>query len=57
MFGPHIWDAWTVPGLNVLGTGCVAKGKTATIMGLNDDSNPRQQPVAGPLDTPPSEHV
>ncbi|KAE8764842.1 SulP family inorganic anion transporter [Georgenia thermotolerans] len=45
----HIWDASTVATLDAITTKYAAKGKTATIVGLNEDSAERHGRLAGHL--------
>ncbi|GAA4426760.1 SulP family inorganic anion transporter [Georgenia halophila] len=45
----HIWDASTVATLDAITTKYAAKGKTATIVGLNDSSAERHGRLAGHL--------
>ncbi|MDQ2757596.1 MAG: SulP family inorganic anion transporter [Actinomycetota bacterium] len=45
----HIWDASTVAALDAIQTRYAAKGKTATIVGLNDNSRLRHEALAGQL--------
>ena len=45
----HIWDASTVATLDAIQMRYVAKGKTATIIGLNDASAARHERLAGHL--------
>lgn len=45
----HIWDASTVATLDAIETKYAAKGKTVTIMGLNDASAERHERLAGHL--------
>ncbi|MEO7420869.1 MAG: SulP family inorganic anion transporter [Ornithinibacter sp.] len=47
MSGSHIWDASTVATLDAITTKYAAKGKTATIVGLNDESQERHDRLAG----------
>ncbi len=49
MSGSHIWDASTVATLDAITTKYQAKGKTATIIGLNDSSAERHQRLSGHL--------
>ena len=49
MSGSHIWDASTVATLDAITTKYAAKGKTATIVGLNDASQERHDRLAGHL--------
>jgi SulP family sulfate permease len=49
MAGAHIWDASTVATLDAITTKYAAKGKTATIINLNDDSARRHELLAGRL--------
>ena len=45
----HIWDASTVATLDAITTKYAAKGKTVTIIGLNDASQERHERLAGHL--------
>ena len=45
----HIWDASTVASLDAVTTKYEAKGKTVTIIGMNDDSAARHERLAGNL--------
>jgi sulfate permease, SulP family len=45
----HIWDASTVATLDAITTKYAAKGKTATIIGLNESSAERHERLAGHL--------
>jgi SulP family sulfate permease len=45
----HIWDASTVATLDAVTTKYAAKGKTVTIVGMNDDSAARHERLAGNL--------
>ena len=45
----HIWDASTVATLDAIVTKYAAKGKTATIVGMNEASAERHQRLAGHL--------
>ncbi len=47
--GSHIWDASTVATLDAITTKYAAKGKTVTIVGLNDASQERHDRLAGHL--------
>ncbi|MEE6273725.1 SulP family inorganic anion transporter [Georgenia sp. MJ206] len=49
MSGSHIWDASTVATLDAIVTKYAAKGKTATIVGMNEASAERHQRLAGHL--------
>ncbi|MGB7819970.1 MAG: SulP family inorganic anion transporter [Ornithinibacter sp.] len=49
MSGSHIWDASTVATLDAITTKYAAKGKTVTIVGLNDSSQARHDLLAGHL--------
>lgn len=49
MSGSHIWDASSVATLDAITTKYEAKGKTATIIGLNDSSAERHQRLSGHL--------
>ncbi|WP_242504240.1 SulP family inorganic anion transporter [Promicromonospora panici] len=49
MTNAHIWDASTVATLDAITTKYVAKGKTVTIIGMNDDSAARHERLAGNL--------
>lgn len=51
MSGSHIWDASTVATLDAITTKYAARGKTATITGLNDASRERHDRLSGHLDT------
>ncbi|MFW0785184.1 SulP family inorganic anion transporter [Gordonia sp. CPCC 206044] len=50
MSGSHIWDASTVATLDAITTKYKEKGKSATIIGLNDNSAERHQRLSGHLD-------
>lgn len=45
----HVWDASTVAALDAVTTRYAAKGKTVTIVGMNDDSAARHERLAGNL--------
>ncbi len=45
----HVWDASTVAALDAIQQRYAAKGKTATIVGLNDNSRARHEALAGQL--------
>lgn len=45
----HIWDASTVATLDAITTKYAAKGKTATIVGMNDNSAQRHRRLSGRL--------
>ncbi len=45
----HIWDASTVAALDAIVTKYAAKGKSATIIGLNPDSAERLERLSGHL--------
>jgi SulP family sulfate permease len=45
----HIWDASTVASLDAVATKYEARGKTVTIVGMNDDSAARHGRLAGKL--------
>ena len=45
----HIWDASTVASLDAVTTKYRARGKTVTIVGMNDDSAARHERLAGNL--------
>ncbi|MHA3948231.1 SulP family inorganic anion transporter [Cellulomonas bogoriensis] len=47
--GAHIWDASTVATLDAITTRYAAKGKTVTILNLDDDSARRHELLAGQL--------
>jgi SulP family sulfate permease len=49
MSGAHIWDASTVATLDAITTKYAAKGKTATIVGMNDNSAERHRRLSGRL--------
>ncbi|MCX2965984.1 SulP family inorganic anion transporter [Gordonia sp. Z-3] len=49
MSDSHIWDASTVATLDAITTKYAAKGKTATIVGLNDSSAQRHERLSGHL--------
>ncbi|MGZ8177966.1 SulP family inorganic anion transporter [Williamsia sp. SKLECPSW1] len=49
MTDAHIWDASTVAALDAITGKYAAKGKTATIIGLNDDSANRHERLSGRL--------
>ena len=49
MSGAHIWDASTVATLDAITTKYAAKGKTATIVGMNDNSAQRHRRLSGRL--------
>ena len=49
MSGSHIWDVTTVATLDAITTKYAAKGKTATIIGMNDASARRHEHLAGHL--------
>jgi MFS superfamily sulfate permease-like transporter len=49
MTNAHIWDASTVATPDAVTTKYAAKGKTVTIIGMNDDSAARHQRLAGNL--------
>ena len=49
MSGSHIWDVSTVATLDAITTKYAAKGKTATIIGMNDASARRHEHLAGHL--------
>ncbi|WP_454853644.1 SulP family inorganic anion transporter [Promicromonospora soli] len=49
MTNAHIWDASTVATLDAIVTKYAAKGKTVTIIGMNDDSAARHERLAGNL--------
>ncbi|WP_124710368.1 SulP family inorganic anion transporter [Gordonia insulae] len=49
MSASHIWDASTVATLDAITTKYAAKGKTATIVGLDDNSAERHQRLSGHL--------
>ncbi|MBN0973135.1 SulP family inorganic anion transporter [Gordonia hongkongensis] len=49
MSGAHIWDASTVATLDAVTTKYAAKGKTATIVGLDDHSAERHRRLSGQL--------
>ncbi|WP_373691993.1 SulP family inorganic anion transporter [Gordonia mangrovi] len=49
MSDSHIWDASTVATLDAITTKYAAKGKTATIVGLNDSSAERHERLSGHL--------
>lgn len=49
MTGAHIWDASTVASLDAVQTKYEARGKTVTIIGMNDDSAARHGRLAGNL--------
>ena len=49
MTGAHIWDASTVASLDAVTTKYEARGKSVTIVGMNDDSAARHQRLAGNL--------
>ncbi|MCP2263136.1 SulP family inorganic anion transporter [Promicromonospora thailandica] len=51
MTDAHIWDASTVATLDAITTRYAAKGKTVTIVGMNDDSAARHERLAGNLGT------
>jgi SulP family sulfate permease len=43
----HIWDASTVATLDAITTKYAAKGKTVSIVGMNDNSAERHQRLSG----------
>lgn len=45
----HIWDASTVAALDAIQTKYAAKGKTVSVVGLNEDSSTRHDLLAGHL--------
>ena len=45
----HIWDASTVAALDAIQTKYAAKGKTVSVIGLNEDSTTRHDRLAGHL--------
>ncbi|VEG51802.1 sulfate transporter [Mycolicibacterium aurum] len=47
--GAHIWDASTVAALDAVTTKYAAKGKTVTIIGMNDSSAERHARLSGQL--------
>jgi SulP family sulfate permease len=49
MSGAHIWDASTVATLDAITTKYAAKGKTVTIIGMNDSSAERHGKLTGQL--------
>jgi SulP family sulfate permease len=49
MSGSHIWDVTTVATLDAITTKYAAKGKTATIIGMNEASTRRHEHLAGHL--------
>ncbi|WP_062070992.1 SulP family inorganic anion transporter [Demequina sediminicola] len=49
MSGAHIWDASTVASLDAVKTKYESRGKTVTIVGLNDDSAERHGRLSGNL--------
>lgn len=49
MSGAHIWDASTVATLDAITTKYERRGKTVTIIGLNEDSAQRHNRLAGNL--------
>ncbi|WP_317154313.1 SulP family inorganic anion transporter [[Mycobacterium] appelbergii] len=51
MSDAHIWDASTVATLDAITTKYAAKGKTATIIGMNDNSAERHRRLSGRLDS------